>query len=217
MRLYFGGGDSPSWRKRLLANDVKRIAVNFTDLLPRLPKTKDWLLADHFPDDVDLLMYWTPKEWDESGRSAFSERYSTFVDSNAGRLVNSLQFDGAPLDGIPLWDGESRPEHVLLQAEDNLVALTSHQLEDRKARSFMATVRHRRGQLVGLGVSDPTATRGSRCRHLLVVDQRSSLRRDGGVGRCSAASVPSGAQGRGAPALPCSHPPSRCRPPGRAR
>lgn len=161
MRLYFGGGDSPSWRKRLLANDVKRIACNFTDLLPRLPQKKDWVLDEHFPDDVDLLLYWSPKEWSEADLVEFDRRYVAFAEASQGRLINALQSPLGNLDGaIPVWDGTTRAEHVLLEADDNIVAMTAAQLEDRKARAFMATVRHRRGQILGLGVSDERVLQG---------------------------------------------------------
>ena len=40
--LFFGGGEAPSLRKLLLANEVKHVAISFFHLRPRLPKTKLW-------------------------------------------------------------------------------------------------------------------------------------------------------------------------------
>lgn len=159
--LYFGGGESPAWRKRLLEHGVSRISLNFTDLQNRLPKTKEWHLADHFPPEVRLGLYWSPKDWSRAEEIAFARAYRTFAEDEYERLTWATDFrHTGPSWGIPLWDEKERPEVLLRDAEDGLVAVTGKQLEGRKARSFRANIRSLGGALLGIGVSAPEQMQG---------------------------------------------------------
>jgi hypothetical protein len=155
VRLYLGGAEHPGWRKRLLANDVTKVAINYTALRSRLPKTKPWFLAEHFPPEVDVLLYWSPKDWTRPDRRDFTAAYCAFADEHADRLINAIAApNGGPDWAIPMWDGRERAEEVMRRADDNVVALTSAQLGDRRAKAVMASIKNLHGQLLGVGVSD---------------------------------------------------------------
>jgi hypothetical protein len=139
---------------------VRRVAVNFSDLLPRLPKTKPWSLEEHFPDDVEIALYWSAKDWSSTEEAAFEDAYCDFAERHDGRLALVVAFGQAPEWAVPLWDGQARAEELMRVSEDNLVAVTGTHLDDRKARAFMATVRSMKGSLMGVGVSDPDRLRG---------------------------------------------------------
>lgn len=158
--LFLGGAEHPGWRKRLLANGVRRVAINFSDLLPRLPTTKVWSLEDHFPDDVEIVLYWSSKDWSTAEEAEFEDKYLDFAERHDGRLSLVVAFGDAPEWAVPMWDGEAKAETLMKVAEDNIIAVTAGHLDDRKARAFMATVRSMKGGLLGVGVSDPLKMRG---------------------------------------------------------
>jgi len=57
MDLVFLGGEVPSHRKLLIEAGVKHIGINYWRLVKRgLPKTKDYLLSEKYPDDVRIYV-----------------------------------------------------------------------------------------------------------------------------------------------------------------
>ena len=102
MNLYFMGGEVPSHRLLLIDAGVKHISVSFTGLAKRgLPKTKDYLLSEKYPDDVKLYL--------SAGTAATSAILSTreledmaaayedFIANNYDRLSGVVEFDSPTL------------------------------------------------------------------------------------------------------------------------
>ena len=57
MNIVFMGGEVPSHRNLLAAAGAKHISINYFRLVKRgLPKTKDYLLAERFPDDIKIYI-----------------------------------------------------------------------------------------------------------------------------------------------------------------
>lgn len=57
MSIVFMGGEVPSHRLLLIDAGVKNISVSYTGLTKRgLPKTKDYLLSEKYPDDVKIYV-----------------------------------------------------------------------------------------------------------------------------------------------------------------
>lgn len=111
MNLTFMGGEVPSHRLLLLDSGVKNISVSFTGLAKRgLPKTKDYLLSEKYPDDVNIYL--------TAGTAATSTILSTreledmavayedFIANNYDRISGVVEFD-SPTLGIK-WIEEQR-------------------------------------------------------------------------------------------------------------
>jgi len=57
MNIVFMGGEVPSHRNLLAAAGAKHISINYFRLVKRgLPKTKDYLLSERFPDDIKIYI-----------------------------------------------------------------------------------------------------------------------------------------------------------------
>lgn len=108
--IYLAGAEAPLWRKVLTEEHASHVCVNFLNLLPRLPKTKPYLLADRFPDDMEILV-------DSGGYGAEKKGinpdthvrlYTEWVDLNRDRISLVTEFDpaGAELDWIERWREE---------------------------------------------------------------------------------------------------------------
>jgi hypothetical protein len=101
--LFFQGGDASDHRKRLEAAGVKRIGISFHQLEKRVKKATTWSLADHFPDDVTILLdsgaYSASKkdDWTEDDWRSYVDRYVEFVEHNAKRADIITEFDGVSL------------------------------------------------------------------------------------------------------------------------
>ena len=113
MKLVFSGAEVGSNRTLLEGMNVKWMAINYYHLRKRgLPKTKLWLISDHFLDDTNVFI--------ESG-SAQAERdnlskdelmslaadYQEFLVANADKSYAFLEFDSVTLGKE--WCESQRP------------------------------------------------------------------------------------------------------------
>jgi hypothetical protein len=102
MNLIYMGGEVPSHRLLLIESGVKHVGVSFTGLAKRgLPKTKDYLLSEKYPDDVKVYL--------TAGTAAASTVLSTreledmaaayedFIANNYDRISGVVEFDSPTL------------------------------------------------------------------------------------------------------------------------
>ena len=112
MNIVFMGGEVPSHRTLLASAGAKHISVNYFRLVKRgLPKTKDYILKDRFPEDVliyvdggghqinDLNL--TQRELEE-----YAANYQDFVAINEDRIHLATELDATSLG--PNWINHQR-------------------------------------------------------------------------------------------------------------
>ena len=98
MRLVFLGGEVPSHRNLLIASGVKAISVNYWALKRRgLPKTKDYLLSERYPDDVKIYVDSGSLTSLKSPLStmeleSYCEEYQEWVTLNEDRISGATEF-----------------------------------------------------------------------------------------------------------------------------
>ena len=112
MNIVFMGGEVPSHRILLADAGVKHIGVNYYRLMKRgLPKTKDYLLSEKFPDDVKIYvdggghqindLNLTERELEE-----YAADYQDWVAINADRIDFATELDARALG--PNWINHQR-------------------------------------------------------------------------------------------------------------
>lgn len=103
MDLVFLGGEVPSHRNLLIASGVKSIGVNYWRLKKRgLPKTKDYLLSEKYPEDVHIYVDGGATQASEANlsRQALEELaadYHDWVAINEERIYAATEFDSQVL------------------------------------------------------------------------------------------------------------------------
>lgn len=95
--LYLGGAEEPGWRRLLIDNGARHIALSFRHLHRRLPKTKPFLLAERVPDGVSIFLDSAAhnakrNEAREHSLTIFDD-YVRFIDNNIDRLTLFSEFD----------------------------------------------------------------------------------------------------------------------------
>jgi hypothetical protein len=103
------GGEIPSNRLLLLDCNVKSISVSYGGLAKRgLPKTKDYLLSEKYPDDVDIYITPGTISPDLSTREleAFAADYEEWAAINYDRIIGMVEFDAPALGHA--WITEQR-------------------------------------------------------------------------------------------------------------
>lgn len=112
MDLIFLGGEVPSHRKLLVDAGVKHIGVNFWRLMKRgLPKNKDYLLAERFPEDIKIYIdgggYHINKEkFSPTELEEYAADYEDWVAINEERIFMATELDAKGLGSA--WINEQR-------------------------------------------------------------------------------------------------------------
>ena len=112
MNIVFMGGEVPSHRTLLASAGAKHISVNYFRLVKRgLPKTKDYILKDRFPEDVMIYvdggghqindLNLTQRELEE-----YAANYQDFVAINEDRIHLATELDATALG--PNWINHQR-------------------------------------------------------------------------------------------------------------
>jgi hypothetical protein len=100
MNIVFLGGEVPSHRLLLIDSGVKHIGVNYWGLAKRgLPKTKDYLLSEKYPDDVKLYVAGAGSNPNLS-KAELEEHAANFEDwvaINYDRISGVVEFDAPAL------------------------------------------------------------------------------------------------------------------------
>lgn len=95
MDLFFGGAEKPEWRKVLSENGVKTVSMSFTGLASKIKNTQSWSIADHFADDVSVLL--------DSGAYSFNKASSEKTEDEAMDLASKyMAFVAANIEAIDL-------------------------------------------------------------------------------------------------------------------
>lgn len=120
--LYLGGAEEPGWRRLLVDNGARHIALSFRHLHRRLPKTKPFLLAEKVPDGVDIFLdsaAHNAKRDDAREHSLeLLEPYVEFVKSNLDRLTLFSEFDAiediewVERNRAEIWDAFPRDQFM---------------------------------------------------------------------------------------------------------
>lgn len=183
--LFFQGGDASDHRKRLEAAGVKRIGISFHQLEKRIKRTAVWSLADHFPDDVTILVdsgaYSASKkdDWTEDDWRSYVDRYCEFVETNLKRIDIVTEFDGVSLGRdyiedmrteywdalgvsdkfMPVWHQEhgGLAELGRMAEEYDRVAITNVALDERRvmANRLNSLITKYGVKLHGLAITKP--------------------------------------------------------------
>jgi hypothetical protein len=102
--LVFLGGEVPSHRKLLIEAGVKHIGINYWRLTKRgLPKTKDYLLSEKYPDDIRIYVdgggYQVNKEKSLSIAELedFAADYEDWVAINEDKIFMATELDANAL------------------------------------------------------------------------------------------------------------------------
>lgn len=165
-KLFYGGGEVPTWRKALRQAGATGLAVNFTHLLARLPKHKEFNF-DTFAG-FDVLVYTSPKELSPEDAEAYARRYEQFVTANAANISVLVEPDIEILAGrrdewadllpdrfFAMWDGEESLTDLCVNY--HAVAVATSLLEaSQTSKQLVATADKRFGaRTLALGLSRP--------------------------------------------------------------
>lgn len=94
--LFFAGAEQPTWRKTLLENGAHAVAISFRNLIPRLPKTKPYDLAERFPGETKILIdsgAYGAKNLGQAEAEEYMRKYRKFVEDNEERIDFVTEFD----------------------------------------------------------------------------------------------------------------------------
>ena len=110
MRLFYGGGEAPTLRRRLKEAGAERFSVSFWHLRDRLPKSGKFPFDERFPDGSEILLdaggYTANKRRDEYDEDFFVDYLNEYVDlvgQNIHRLTLVTEFDFLDYSVEDLW------------------------------------------------------------------------------------------------------------------
>lgn len=113
MILYYGGAEQKGWRELLYDNGVRDMSLSFVGLLRRTTKPERFLLADEFPDDVNVFadsgtytLNKADSKYTDDDVDRIAGQYDQFVQANLERLTMASSFDAKQLgeDGRMTWN-----------------------------------------------------------------------------------------------------------------
>ena len=103
MRIIFSGAEVGSNRTLLEGQKVELMGLNFWGLRKRgLPKTKRWLISEHFDSDVQVVIESGAAQADKAGLSkeeltSLAVEYQEFLVDNSERAAAFMEFDSLVL------------------------------------------------------------------------------------------------------------------------
>lgn len=103
MNIIFGGAEIPSNRTLLARCGVTHVAVSYWGLRKRgLPKTKEYLLAERFPEDVTIYVESGGPQVDAAGLTLgelqeYAADYEHFLSINESRIAGATELDSKAL------------------------------------------------------------------------------------------------------------------------
>lgn len=102
-KIIFSGAEVGSNRTLLESQNVTLMGLNFWGLRKRgLPKHKDWLISEHFPEDVKVLIESGATQADKANLSRYeleqyAAEYEEFLANNVDRAAGFLELDSQVL------------------------------------------------------------------------------------------------------------------------
>jgi len=112
MNIVFMGGEVPSHRLLLIDAGVKHISLSYWGLAKRgLPKTKNYLLSEKYPDDVKVYLDGGGRHADAAGLSTrelqdYAASFEDFIANNYDHIAGVIEFDSQVLGSE--WISEQR-------------------------------------------------------------------------------------------------------------
>jgi hypothetical protein len=112
MNIVFMGGEVPSHRLLLIDAGVKHISLSYWGLAKRgLPKTKNYLLSEKYPDDVKIYVDGGGRHADAAGLSTrelqdYAAAFEDFIANNYDHIAGVIEFDSQVLGSE--WIAEQR-------------------------------------------------------------------------------------------------------------
>lgn len=110
MRLFYGGAEAPTLRRRLKAAGATRFAVSFWHLRDRLPKSGEFPFDERFPEGSEILLdsggYTANKrreEHDDDYWIDYLDHYVDLVSKNLARLELVTEFDFLDYSNDDIW------------------------------------------------------------------------------------------------------------------
>lgn len=110
MRLFYGGAEAPTLRRRLKEAGAERFSVSFWHLRDRLPQSGEFPFAERFPEGSEILLdaggYTANKKRDELEDDfvdAYLDHYVSLVAANIDRLSLVTEFDFLGYEVDDLW------------------------------------------------------------------------------------------------------------------
>jgi hypothetical protein len=100
-RLFFGGAEEPGWRRILVDNGARHIALSYRHLHRRLPKTKPWRLVEQVPPGVEVFLdsaAFNAKDDERQHALDLYPAWRDFVEANLDALTLFSEFDALPED-----------------------------------------------------------------------------------------------------------------------
>jgi hypothetical protein len=103
MNIVFMGGEVPSHRLLLIDAGVKHISLSYWGLAKRgLPKTKNYLLSEKYPDDVKIYIDGGGRHADAAGLSTrelqdYAAAFEDFIANNYDHIAGVIEFDSQVL------------------------------------------------------------------------------------------------------------------------
>src|SRR3569623_2019951 len=104
MKAVFGGGEVPVYRELMYERGVLHQSSNYVSHRRRVMST-DWLIADHFPADVEVFVDSGARTFNRPGGEVtgreieeIASDYYRFVDNNIDRIAGYLEFDARQLE-----------------------------------------------------------------------------------------------------------------------
>lgn len=112
MNVVFMGGEVPSHRLLLIDAGVKHISLSYWGLAKRgLPKTKNYLLSEKYPDDIKIYIDGGGRHADAAGLSTrelqdYAASFEDFIANNYDHIAGVIEFDSQVLGSE--WISEQR-------------------------------------------------------------------------------------------------------------
>jgi len=152
MKAFFGGGEVPVYRELMYERGVLHQSINYVSHRRRVMST-DWLIADHFPADVEVFVDSGARTFNRPGVEVtgreieeIASDYYRFVDNNIDRIAGYLEFDARQLEdakrdarllyvdpnkGIVVWHAEDGLDELeRLCSNFSRVAVAEKSLDD---------------------------------------------------------------------------------------
>lgn len=110
MRIFYGGGEAPTLRRRLKEAGAQRFSVSFWHLRDRLPKSGRFPFDERFPEGTEILLdagaYTANKRREEHDDDFFVDYLNEYIDlvgANIDRLTLVTEFDFVDYSVEDLW------------------------------------------------------------------------------------------------------------------
>ena len=146
MRIVLSGGEKGSYRSVLLANGVKRIAVNLTQLA--IPKKKELSLPEMFPG-ADITLYTSDSDEDVHKFDTFIREHLNDIDT----VLGVHGYDGAWVGEkyVPIWsDSEDIERLAHLCSKHRRVAISDRAINSKTTGRIRQLQQRWGTQLVGI-------------------------------------------------------------------